>query len=63
VPFYSWECITLNLKNRDVNLVIRDQESMDSFIFILISEMETIDGKQGSAKEFLSYLNKESYTE
>lgn len=24
LPFYSWECITLELKNRNVDLVIKD---------------------------------------
>lgn len=24
LPFYSWQCITLQLKHRDVDLVIRD---------------------------------------
>ena len=23
IPFYAWECITVHLKNRDVDLVIR----------------------------------------
>jgi hypothetical protein len=29
VPFYQWQCITLQLKHRDVDLVIKEQEDMD----------------------------------
>lgn len=29
VPFYSWECISLELQNRSVDLVIQDQQKMN----------------------------------
>jgi hypothetical protein len=32
LPFYSWECLTLTLKDRDINLVIRDEASMDRLL-------------------------------
>lgn len=36
LPFYSWNCITLQLKTRDVDLVIRSEERMRDFIYFLI---------------------------
>lgn len=29
LPFYSWECLTIKLPTRDVDMVIRDQDDMD----------------------------------
>ena len=44
MPFFSWQCITLVLENRDVDLVITDQREMDDFLKFLIHGMCTIDG-------------------
>lgn len=44
VPFFSWDCITLQLTNRDVNLVIRNEEDMNKLILLLVYKMQTIDG-------------------
>jgi hypothetical protein len=35
VPFYSWECITLNMENRDIDLVIKDEEDMMKLIALV----------------------------
>lgn len=43
VPFYSWECITLELNNgRTMDLVIEDEDEMMKFIKYLIWKLETI---------------------
>jgi hypothetical protein len=39
MPFYSWECITLQLEGRDVNLVIKDEGEMMMFLKFLSYEM------------------------
>jgi hypothetical protein len=36
LPFYTWECITLQLSNRDVYIVIRNEKLMTAFIKLLI---------------------------
>ena len=36
LPFYSWNCITLQLKHRDVDLVIRDGKHMEIFLRFII---------------------------
>jgi len=44
IPFYYWECITLQLENKDIYLIIRNEQRMKDFIKLLIYELKTIDG-------------------
>ena len=48
IPFFSWECITIHLNNRDVNLVIKDEQQMKIFILFLILKLNTFDGQANS---------------
>ena len=49
VPFHSWECITLQIGIRDINLVIKNEKRMDQFIKLLIHSLNTVDGNKDSA--------------
>ena len=49
LPFYSWDCITLQLEDKEVYLVINNEKQMEAFIKLLIYKLETIDGNRGSA--------------
>ena len=49
LPFYSWECITLQLSDRDVYIVIRNEKLMAGFIKLLIYFLQTVDGNKDSA--------------
>lgn len=49
IPFFSWDCLTLILKHRDVDLVIKNEKNMDRFLKFLVFHMNTIDGNKGSA--------------
>ena len=55
-PFFAWECITLHLKHRDVDLVIRDQRQMDLLLKFLVHSLNTIDGNKDSALSLKKYL-------
>lgn len=59
MPFYSWQCITLQLKHRDVDLIIRDEREMDLFLKLLINHMCTLDGRRDSARPLLDALQRE----
>jgi hypothetical protein len=48
VPFYAWQCVTLQLPHRDVDLVIKDDRDMDHFLMVLIHWMRTVDGNAKS---------------
>ena len=50
LPFYSWQCISLELKDRCVDLVIKNEHNMDMFIRFLILSLNTIDGCKNSAE-------------
>lgn len=56
MPFYSWQCLTLQLSHRDVDLVITKQEDMDNLLKYLIHNMVTRDGSRGSAKRLLKFM-------
>ena len=56
VPFYSWSCITLILKQRDVDLVIINQKHMDRLLKFLVYHMNTVDGNKDSAKGIYTKL-------
>ena len=56
IPFHSWECLTLMLKNRDVDLVIKNEKHMDRFLKFLVYHMNTVDGNKGSAKRIYEKL-------
>lgn len=36
IPFYAWQCITLQLKNRYVDLVIKNEQKMKLFLKFLV---------------------------
>ena len=50
LPFYSWECITLELENRKIFLVIKNETIMNMFIKFLIHTLHTVDGNRDSDK-------------
>lgn len=60
-PFYSWECISVDLGYRDVDLVIRCEKNMQRFLKFIISGMKTLDGRKGSADKILKLLNDQSF--
>ena len=49
-PFFAWQCITIELKNRVIDLVIQDECCMWNFLKFLVWELDTLDGKRNTAK-------------
>jgi len=49
IPFYSWECLTIESTKREINLVIQDENDMKMILMFLIYTLKTIDGKRRSA--------------
>lgn len=50
IPFYAWQCITLILSNRQVDLVIKNEEHMNLFLRFLIITLNTQTGDRGDAE-------------
>ena len=62
-PFYSWNCLTIDVGYRKINLVIRDESDMAKILKYLIWEMQTLDGKRGTADKVLAVMNEQSLGE
>lgn len=58
LPFHAWDCLTLQTKKRDIDLVLTDQKEMFTLIKYLIYQLRTIDGTRNSAKGVLDALLK-----
>ena len=56
LPFFNWECISIEIKNRKIDLVVRDTHQMNLLLKFLIYHLETIDGKRYSARPVLAGL-------
>jgi hypothetical protein len=54
VPFKSWECITLQLEDREVDLVIKNEEEMIKLITLIVFHLKTVDNNKDSAVRDLS---------
>ena len=53
----------MSTAERDINLVIKDEKEMKKILEFLIVEMQTIDGRRGSASAYLENpnLNKDAF--
>ena len=49
IPFYAWQCITLQLQSEDIDLIIKKPRNMMKLVRFLIYSMNTVDGNRGSA--------------
>ena len=58
-PFYSWECLTLELEGRSVDLVIKDETDMMNFIKFLIMKLDMVNNVPGSGAKLRRTLNKQ----
>ena len=56
LPYYCWECITLNTDKSSLNLVIKNEQHMKKFLEFLIVQLKTINGKRDSAAEYLNTI-------
>lgn len=58
-PFYSWQCLTIHTKKKDIDLVIPNEECMNLVLKFLIHYMNTMDGTRNSAKPMKQLLLKQ----
>jgi len=58
LPFYSWQCITLQLEKRYIDLVIKNDSEMFKLIKLLVYKTDTMDGNRGSALRLCYKLSK-----
>ena len=63
MPFFAWQCISLTLAHRDVDIVIRNQKEQNNLVKFLLYKMNTIDGRKDSAKGVIKVLEKQAVDE
>ena len=59
LPFFNWECISLELQNRSVDLVIKEQPKMNMLLRYLIHTLRSIDGIKGSGEQAIKHIYRE----
>lgn len=52
-PFFAWQCITLQIQGRAVDLVIKDENDMNVFLRFLVQALNTVDGTANSAQFYI----------
>lgn len=57
MPFFSWQCLSFQLKHREIDIVIKNEKQQNNFVKFLIFKLNTIDGRKGSAEPILKALN------
>lgn len=63
IPFYSWNCLTLCLERRDIDLVIKDEHDLKKLLQFLIFKLKTQDGVRDSAVDMIDVLNRKQRKE
>ena len=58
LPFYYWQCLTLQLVNRDVYLVIKNEHQMALLLKLLVHLLKTVNGNTGSALPLIGKLSR-----
>ena len=59
LPFFCWECVTLNTQTGSVNIVIKNQKQMTQLLEFLVVKLETIDGNRGTANKYVDHQFKQ----
>ena len=49
MPFYCWECITLEMDTKNVDLVIKNEKEMMMLITLIIQSINTRNNFKGTA--------------
>lgn len=62
IPFHSWNCITLKIGRRDIDLVIKNEKHMAIFQKFLIYSLNTLNGIKNSAKPLLQEMTESEIT-
>ena len=59
MPFFAWQCISLTLAHREVDIVVKDDKDQNNLVKYILYKMRTIDGRAGSADQILKQMEKQ----
>jgi hypothetical protein len=57
MPYYAWQCLTIEMKDRDVDLVISNEKDMIAIISLLIWKTHTVNGVAGTSLEVTNLMS------
>ena len=60
-PFFSWNCLTICLDNRDIDIVVKSESDMEKILKFLIYSLKTVDGNKGSGLKLLELMRKKKF--
>ena len=60
-PFLSWECLSIDIGNRDVDLSIKSEQDMKNILKFIIQAIRTLDGRRGTADKVLQVMNNQEF--
>lgn len=63
MPFLAWDCLTIKLPHRDVDLVFKNETDQNQFTKFLIFNLNTIDGSKNTAIPILNALEEQAIKE
>ena len=52
-PFFNWQCLTIEITGRTIDLVIKDDNEMNLVIKFLVQALNTSDGRKGTAQFYI----------
>lgn len=55
-PFYSWQCLTISLANKDIDLIVTDERCMTSLLKLLVYKIRTLDGVRETADQMVELM-------
>lgn len=58
LPFYPWQCLTIQLPMRDIDLIIESDDHMKTLIHFLLLALNSVDGSRNSATPVLEKIFK-----
>ena len=58
-PFFSWDCLTIELEYHDVDIIIRNESQMSIILKALIIQTNSFEGKSGTLKALKDLIKSE----
>ena len=59
LPYHSWNCLTIGLENRNIDIVINNEEDLFMLIKFLMRKLNSVDGNRNSAEPVIRYILKD----
>lgn len=52
-PFFAWQCLTIEITGRTIDLVIKNDQEMNLILKFLVQAINTVDGRRDTAQFYI----------